>query len=148
MYMCMYMYLLYMYMYYCYGHNGRKDPIINQLKNKISLPQYKNKTLWYDAFVMTTIIADGISVSTFLCTVKTGTWRSKCNSSLSTQIFDETDIFLQGSEWWLPHVWNSTTYYSYLLKTLASSFLCYIQQLLVLHVHVVAVLHSFTCHTH
>ena len=45
MYMCMYMYLLYMYMYYCYGHNGRKDPIINQLKNKISLPQYKNKTL-------------------------------------------------------------------------------------------------------
>ena len=58
------------------------------------------------------IIADGTSVSTFLCTMKTTTWRSECNCSLSTHIFDETEVLLQGFEWWLTHVWNWTTYYT------------------------------------
>ena len=65
-------------------------------------------------------IADGTSVSTFLCTP--GAWRRKCkpNCSLNTQMFDElTEVLLQGSKWWLPRVWNSTTYHTYLLKILA-----------------------------
>ena len=50
---------------------------------------------------------------------------------------NEIEVLLQSSKWWLPHVWNSTTY-TYLLKFM-HHFLCYIQQLLVLF----AVLHSF-----
>ena len=37
----------------------------------------------YNCYV--SIITDGTSVSTFLCTLKTGAWRNKCNCSLSTQ---------------------------------------------------------------
>ena len=62
---------------------------------------------------------------------------------LSTQIFDETEAFLQNSIWWLPHVWilklNNLLYL--LVKDsciIFILFLCYIQQILVL----VAVLHS------
>ena len=48
------------------------------------------------------------------------------------------NYLLQGSKWWLPHVWISTTYYTYLLRIPASSYTStvgYIQLL-------VAVLHS------
>ena len=46
-------------------------------------------------------IADGTSVSTFLCTQKLGPEKSKCkpDCSLSTQISDElTEVLLQGSK--------------------------------------------------
>ena len=61
-------------------------------------------------------------VSLPFCVLEAGAWRSKCkpDCSLNTQISDElTEVLLQGSKWWLPHVWNSTTYHTYLLKILA-----------------------------
>ena len=73
----------------------------------------------YICFVMTmyqSLLMALVSVYT-----KAGAWRSKCkpDCSLSKQIFDElTEALLQGSKWQLPHVWNSTTYYTCLLKIL------------------------------
>ena len=69
----------------------------------ISLPQYKQvyiekKTSLYllcDDYVLS--IADGTSVSTFLCTRKLRP--EEVSVSLSTQIFDElTEVLLQGSK--------------------------------------------------
>ena len=61
--------------------------------------------------------------------LKTLAWRNKCNCSLSAQKLN------QGSKWWLPCVWNSTTYYTYLLKISGSSLYCFcaiiIQQILI-----------------
>ena len=61
-----------------------------------------NKIYPYNCFV--SIFVNGTSVSTFLCTRKLYP--------------EETEVLLQGSKWWLPHVWNSTTYYKRLLHHL------------------------------
>ena len=67
------------------------------------------------------IIADGASVSTFLCT----------RNLVPEEVRDctETDYCmkysLKGSKWWLPRVWNSTTYYIYFLKIPASYLYCF-----------------------
>ena len=44
------------------------------------------------------IIANGTSIFKSLCTLNTGAWRRKCNYSQSTQIFEETEVLLQGSK--------------------------------------------------
>ena len=53
-------------------------------------------------------IADGTGIYLSVYS-NTGVWRGtcKCNSSLGTQIFDETEVLFQGSKWWPPRVCNS-----------------------------------------
>ena len=53
----------------------------------------------YDCFVMTmyqSLLMAPVSLP--FCVLKNWTLRSKCNCSLSTQIFDETEVLLQGSK--------------------------------------------------
>ena len=101
------------------------------------------KTYPHDWFAVTSdmflsIFVDGTSVSIFLLTLILRHEEVNVTAlSRSAQISDETEVLLQVSKWWLTHIWNLATYYTYLLKILTTSFYCFST------IQLAAVLHSF-----
>ena len=92
--------------------------------NLFSVTGYIEINYPYNCFAVTmyqSLLMALVFLLTFLCTLKTRAWISKCNCKSKYTFFDETDVKIQDCKWWLPHVWNSTTYYANLLKILASS---------------------------
>ena len=78
----------------CHLINAFSPPIRSQGVWKSDIAIKPNKiSLWLVYGNYQSLI--NVLVSTFLCTVYTGAWRSGCTCSLTTQIFDKTFMLLQ-----------------------------------------------------